>query len=213
MLLGQTSSYKALIIGEGVRIRSDATAKGKEKSKVYGNRQVEIIEVGKTLDGLGKDDMCEKYPWIKVNWQSDSTGWVYGKYVYYNDTDESYITKESTFTFQSKNYQLLLYRNYGYPPGDENGLTGCAYTFLVYIYDISSNKYYQVKDNKSKKDQINMVLYSNDGIGERVSEVKGVDNAIHIFIDISYQDGGAEAFYILNFRDGSFNVTDYSVTN
>src|SRR5436309_1250113 len=81
----QTSTYKALIIGDGVRIRDQGNAKGTEVSKVHGQREVTIIEEGKKRDGLGKTDNCESYPWIKVKWEGDSTGWIYGKYVYYND--------------------------------------------------------------------------------------------------------------------------------
>lgn len=209
--MAQTSTYKAIIIGDGVRIRDQGNAKGTEVSKVHGKREVTIIEEGKKRDGLGKTDDCESYPWIKVKWAGDSTGWVYGKYIYYNDQGGIQNDGGGDFLFQKKTYKILTYRNYSFPVADDNGLTGCGLDYHVVLFCNENKKYYLIKDSKSKEGYTYMSLKNDDSGGEAIYSTKGEDDgSITFFVTISYQMGGAEATYSIKYIGGSFTVTEYS---
>ncbi len=212
MLTAQSTEYKSFIVGEGVRIRSEGSAKGKEISKVHGIRQVKIVEEGGKWDDLEKNNMCDRHKWVKVKWAGDSTGWVYGKYAYFDDREGGELYEKTTFIYHNISYEIAAYRNYGYPVGDEEGLTGCSYSYLVFIKTAESNKYYQVKDVMSKENETNMILYSNDGIGEQISKVTIEGDQIIVHVDISYQEGGANATYNLRFLNGEFKVVAYNKT-
>ena len=207
----QTIKYKAIIIGEGVRIRSEGSAKGKEISKVYGKREVTIMEESRKRDDLGKKNDCESYPWIKVKWEGDSTGWVFGKYIYYNDQGGVLNDGGGDFLLQKRIYKILTYRNYSYPVADDNGLTGCGLFYYVVLYCAETKKYHLIKDTKSKEGFTYMSLFNDDSGGEAIYMNKGEDDgSMRFFVTISYQMGGAEAYYIFKYSGGTFIVTEYN---
>src|SRR5687767_8174403 len=117
-----------LIIGNAVRIRSDANIKSKEVSKVYNMREVDILEESDKWDALGKEDMCSRYKWVKVKWHPDSVGWVYGQYCFKNEEISGLATDKTRIEFNGSTYWVQLYQNYEYPTADEDGLTDCNNT-------------------------------------------------------------------------------------
>ncbi len=206
-------STAGLIIGEGVRIRTEGSAKGKEVSKVYGMRSVEIVEVSEKWDDLGKkDDMCQRHKWVKIKWAGDSTGWVYGKYCYQNDGSSCLLTKETSFLLKNVAYQLMIFQNYEYPVGDEQGLTGCNNTYKIMIYEVSSKNYYLIKDSKSKETESLMVFYSNMGQGENIKKISVQEDKIIIDVFINYQEGSATSAYTIEKNGGVFQVSNYQLS-
>lgn len=201
-----------IIIGEGVRIRSTGSAKGTEISKVHGMRSVEILQEGDKWDALGKEDMCERHKWVKVKWEGDSTGWVYGKYVYFDNLNKKEGTPKFVFNLGNIDYRLSTFQNYTYPIADEEGITGCGYMYLVMIKPIGSNQYVKINDAMSKKDQSYMVLEDDDGINEQITKVRVENEQIIVEVEIGHQDGSASSVYKLRLINGQFNVVSYKST-
>lgn len=201
-----------LIIGDAVRIRSEANVKAKEVSKVYNMREVEILEVSEKWDDLGKKEMCSRYKWVKIKWEGDSTGWVYGKYCFKNEASSGLLTKDTQFQFYGTSCQIQIYQNYEYPVGDEEGLTGCNNTLRVYIYDEKTSNYYSINDSFSKKEEgeTKMVFYSNDALGEAIDGIKVEGEKIKVNVQIGYQSGGASAVYTIIYKNGVFSVASYT---
>lgn len=204
-------SNVGLIVGNGVRIRCDANVKSKEVSKVYGLKDVTILEETDNWDDLGKNEMCSRYKWVKVKWHPDSIGWVYGKYCFKNDGTSGLQTNKTRFEFNGSSYQLQIYENYEYPVGDEEGLTGCNNTYHIYLYEEKTSNYYPIADPYSKKSygETSMVFYSNEGVGESIKEIKTSGNKIMINTFIGYQEGNAEADYVIQWINDQFEVTSY----
>lgn len=204
-----SQSHPGLIVGDAVRIRSSASVKGKEISKVYGQRKVEIIQESDKWDDLGKkDEMCSKHKWVKVKWDGDSTGWVYGQFIYEIDPHEN---AQKPFMFNQQTYQVVSVKNYNYPPMDEEGLTACTWWYRIYIKDAQGN-YSPVYDVKSKENFNIMTLESSDGAVESITSVNVDHNKIIITVEIGYQEGGATAVYTITRNDEKFSVSDYSIT-
>jgi hypothetical protein len=201
------STHPGLIVGDAVRIRESGSAKAKEISKVYGSRNVEIVEESKSWDDLGKkDDMCARHKWVKVKWQGDSTGWVYGKYILEANPDKNVLLD---FSFKETKYKLVLFKNYSYPVGDDEGLTGCIWWYKVYFWNIDADSYLPVYDNLSKKEFTTMTLESSDGAYEVIKSMHSDNKKIYVKTEIGFQEGGAEADYIIEWKKDRFEVTSF----
>jgi len=206
-----SQSIPGLIIGDGVRIRSEGNASSKEVSKFHGMHQVEILEVSSTWDDLGKNEMCSRYKWVKIKWEGDSVGWVYGKYCYRNNGISCFTTKKTRFEFSGGLYHIMALANYEYPVADEDGLTGCNNTYKIFLYEEKTSSYYSINDAYSKKEngETTMVLYSNEGIGENISKIEVQSDKIIVYVDITYQEGKSNAIYSIQSKNGGFKVSGY----
>jgi hypothetical protein len=202
-----------LIICKQTEIRTEPFSKGSVTCKVKGIKQVEVIEVTKEVDGKGKKSRCKTFPWVKVKWAGDSTGWVSGKYLYDSQTDEDFITPASTFTFRNKNYQLLVFLNYGYPPWDAEGETGCSFFLYTFIYDLETQKYYPVIDPLSQKKEIYMDIRYEYTWMEKIEAIRSDSTSIYIDIAIryrgDYKGGRSHVSYTLQWTGNAFQVASY----
>jgi Bacterial SH3 domain len=201
-----------LVIGDGVRVRSKPTVKSKEIGKFSGIHAVTILQEWVEWDNLGKKDLCDKHKWVKVKWEGDSTGWVYGKYVYFDNRIKIEGAPKFIFNLNNTNYHLTTFQNYTYPIADEEGITGCGYMYQVMITKEGTNNYVQIKDVISKKNETHMVLEDDDGINEQIRMVKLENEQIIVEVNIGHQDGSASAIYTIRYLNGQFNVVGYEST-
>jgi hypothetical protein len=198
-----------LIIGEGVRTRTKPTTKSKEISKVYGMRLVTIVEEGEKWDALGETDPCEQHTWVKVTWEGDSTGWVYGKFCFKRDDARCLRNSENNILWMGKNYAICIFANYQYPIANADGITGCGDELRLMLYDQATNTYYPVKDTLSKENQSTLVLYDSDGIAERIQQISVKNNQLILDLDIGYQEGMRTAVYTIKKTGNGFEVVSY----
>lgn len=202
----------AFIVGDGVRIRNAGNTKSEEISKVNGIRKVEIIQESKKWDDLGKkEDICNKHKWVKIKWEGDSSGWVYGKYCYQSTGTTGFSTNKTGFHLNGSSYVVQLYKNFEYPVADEEGITGCNNSYRVYFYNETNNQFFVIKDDFSKKqyNEKNMVLYSSDGISESIADLKVIGDKIIIYVTVGHQDGTGKSTYTIVQNNGEFMVTEY----
>jgi hypothetical protein len=205
-----TQTNAGLIIGEGVRIRTQPTIKSKEISKVFGMRLVSIVEEGEKWDALGETDQCEQHTWVKVKWEGDSTGWVYGKYCFKRNDARCLVNSNNNVLWMGKNYTVCIFANYQYPIANADGITGCGDVLKLMIYDPATLQYYPVKDTVSKKNQSTLVLYDSDGIAERIQQISIKNNQLMLDVDIGYQEGMRTAIYAIKKTGNGFEVVEYN---
>ncbi len=206
-LFSQTPGF---LFGDGVRIRSTGSTKGKEVSKLYGLYEVLILEVSSQPDGLGKtDNPCEMFPWVKIKWHPDSTGWVYGKYIYH-ESEENTIKEGLSFDVGGDQCTLKAVLNYGAPSSDENeGLTGCDQEYLILVFNPGDLSFTPIKDSKSKEGETYMKLFSGEGGGEQITATDNENSNIVLYTQIYLQDGGSQGVYTIKRTGSKYEVINY----
>lgn len=217
------TKFNAIIVGENVRMRSEANTKASITKAMSTGDVFSIIDKNEERVILPLNiNMCDNfgYYWYKVNSSDDKTGWIYGAFVYLlnqkGNVEPSIKKKEFTISKKQFYFNTATVESYGI--ADENGLTGCDENSLPFFYDNAQNKIYplQFDYTNSKntnanlnytKDKSWLILYNGEGGSDFVSNIQQIENALELTINRSFQDGGATAVLLLTFNGSFFEAT------
>jgi hypothetical protein len=222
-------NYDAVIVGENVRMRSSSDINGKIISTLNTGVVVKILQQTNVRDIIKiGNDMCDDwgYYWYEVQTPSSQTGWVYGAFIYSIVNEPAYDTKpliNKAYKINGKSFYLSLAKINSYGIADENGLTGCDEPSIPFFYTKNESKMYPIQfvskndDNSGSllvtKDKKWLLMYSGEGGSDAISEIVVENNTILMTIKRSFQDGGAVAKLILNFKGTYFEAVEDSYTN
>lgn len=217
------TKFNAVIVGENVRMRSEANTKASITKAMNTGDVFSIIDKNEERVILPlNQNMCDDfgYYWYKINTADNKTGWVFGAFVYLlnqKDNVEPSIKKKE-FIINKKQFYFNTATVESYGPADENGLTGCDENSLPFFYDNLQNKVFPIKMNFTDseisytsimctKDKSWMILYSGEGGNDFVGGIKQIENALEMTVNRSFQDGDAIAILLLTFNGSYFEAT------
>lgn len=205
-----SQTNNGFIIGENVNIRETGNVKGNLVKKVNGNQKVEIIQLSENRDGLGNTDRCEMYPWVKVKWSSDSTGWVYGKYIYQINETGNFIKPGVVLNIKNEYYKFGYAVNYSYPSIDSEGLTDCIPEHFLVMYNANDKSYFLIENDVIENGYKFVNLFSNYGIDEKLTDAKSENEKYYLRISQNYQEGCSfRIIYIQKTGKDKFKVSSY----
>lgn len=164
-----------LVVGEGVRLRSEANLESEIVEKLSTGDIVRMLEVSKKRVAIGSgEDFCIKngYFWYRVQTVNNNQGWIYGKFLYSILKDPAKTVEYSDFLPEFINSRLSppnsdwyfgLAKDNSKPVMDENGESECGIDLIPFFYQKSGKKVKPVKFLGTPDDSITMKHTSEKG--------------------------------------------------
>ncbi len=209
-LAGSASAFDgdaALIVGDNVRIRSEANTTAKVVATLRIGSVVRILEKSSDRDKMGKKNEFGYY-WYKIDAGKNVKGWVYGQFLYGMNGDR-FVANASLLAqphpFSGKAWLFGVAEEPSYPVSDDNGLTGSVIHALPFFFDEKFNKALFIQCDKTGYDlgeptKPPALFRFNDSEG-------GTQTVKSITIDRKMQTMSIEGVYYLQDGGGVFSLT------
>ncbi len=216
-------NYDAVIVGETVRIRSDANVNSKVLKTMNTGDVVKIIsKTDKRVVIPLSNDICDEYGyyWYKIKGLDGQTGYVYGAFLYIIEVfNNKYFENvyASSFSLGGKDfyYDFAEVNSIGIT-NDESGLIECDQLKIPFLYDKKDSKIFPIQFVKSyiksvspfktTKDKNWLLLTSSMGISENVNTIKLLGDTPVLLIKRNFQDSSADAIFKLTLKDTYFEA-------
>ena len=207
------------VINDGnVKLHVNSDIKSNKIDLLSNEEVVYILDTTKEKVALkDTDDVCNKFPMIKIKNKKGNIGWASGKYIY-RILSKEYISKEyinknvdCNFNMNGHNYRLLFCRNYGIEVSDEEGLTGFQVAYPFIIQDMKDKTYYLVHNIKSST-QVNKycIIFDEEAFSDKLVSIVKNDKTIILkmkYITITGKGSYEMKFYI---KDNMFYGEAYN---
>lgn len=188
-----------LIIGDGVRIREQASVNSAILSKISTGERLEILEVAPPGDSTTLD-ACEVFPMVQVKTASGRKGWVFGKFVYRVYTNDHFFNNLNPVPFDGRMLELKRCHNFGTGAADQVGLTGCDDYYPVLLYDTKTGELFPVAMAQPQNQVPNFkfwCLEDDEGGGEHPTGLRADAQKITAGVFAEYMEGcGSYDVYI-----------------
>ncbi len=218
----------AIIVGEGVRIRSNPNLKAEITDKCVTGDLVRIVKSSDERMVIDKGGSpCDQYGyyWYEVITADGQKGWVYGKFVYNIITKgkraEAYAKKmnemmDKSLLVNNEPWFIGFAHDNSYPVIGEQGLSGCDDFYMVYLYQKQRKKVQPVKFMQEKDDGIIMET-TRENNWMLFTQSEGFEDVIHAFhiespnvfitIQRQYQEGDDFFDICISFDKGVLNAS------
>lgn len=197
--------YDAITIGNGVRLREQATSNSPKVGELATGTMLKVMEETKR-EVVFKRTVCDQrgYKWYKVITATGLEGWMYGKYVYHKEPRTAAITGEyvgARYTFDGIDYTFGVAKDNSFETHNSYGYTGCADGWIPFFHQEGSAVVYPifVKDTDIKFTQLetNANRYwefvKSDQREEKLLRILPILNGVRITHAINEFDSKGEA--------------------
>jgi hypothetical protein len=214
----------AIIVGEGVRLRTSPDVKAEVVEKLNTGILLKIIKRGDKKVHLGQLNVCDPdgFYWYEVMEAGGKRGWVYGEFLYelvirgrnddiLDETDQ--ILMRSKFTFNDKLYGV------GYANAVRTGIveqvgapndTTCIEYLMPFLYQENEGQVYPLRFITNKRNRFPMTSLTRDmayfqySIGGRFDDYPDVfrmtDNELQITMVRDLEEEEEEDLFIYTLR-------------
>ena len=207
------------VINDGnIKLHENSDIKSNKIDLLSNEEVVYILDTTKEKVALkDTDDVCNKFPMIKIKNKKGNIGWASGKYIYRilskENISKEYINKnvDCNFNMNGNNYRLLFCRNYGVEVSDEEGLTGCEVAYPFIIQDMNTKTYYLVNNIKNSiQENKYCVIYDAETFGDKLVSI--VKNDKTIILKMKYITQTGKGSYEMKFyiKDNKFYGEAYN---
>jgi uncharacterized protein YgiM (DUF1202 family) len=214
--------FDAVIVGETIRIRSDAKTTAKVVFTLNTGEAVNIISKTDKRTIIPLDnDYCDKYGyyWYKIKTADGLSGWVYGAFLYVLNTyNNKYLEGlySSSINTGGKEFLYDFAEVNSIGIANETELTDCDELKIPFLYIKGNQRIYPIMIGESKvdipfpfaatKEKNWLLLTSSTGISENVNNIKVINNTVVMLIKRNFQDSSADAIFTLTFKSTYFEA-------
>lgn len=157
----------AIVVGEGVRLRSAPDTKAEVVEKLNTGRLLKIIKPGDKRVVLGTPDHCnpDGYFWYEVIEAGGNRGWIYGEFIYHlmirgrNDAELDPVQRRlfaATFGFNDEDYNFGYARSGVRSVQYEDGSPFCVSYLMPFLYRSNTGNVYPLKFTANRKNTLHM---------------------------------------------------------
>lgn len=224
----------AIVVGEGVRLRSAPDVKAEVVEKLNTGTLLKIIKRGDKKVHLGQLNVCDAdgFYWFEVMESGGKRGWIYGEFLYelvirgrnddiLEETDHKLMGK--TFRFNDKIYRV------GYANAVRTGIveqvgaandTICIEYLMPFLYQESEGQVYPLKFSPNKRNRFPMTSLTRDmayfqlSIGGRFDDYldafRMAENELQLTIARDMEEEGEDPFLytlLIKAATGHFTAT------
>lgn len=169
-----TGKYDGIITGNGVRIRGEASTKGKVVGQLVFGDRVQVLKQSNNAVALSEATDCNKFYWYSVNTQEGLTGWVYGKFLsMLGGSHRVEDAKNKMPELKQKSWSVdgkTLKFEYGIQlesPSDEE--IPCGQTYVPFFYEKGRDQSLLIKMQQGGYLELNL---GDEGGYEQTMEIK-----------------------------------------
>ncbi|MEM7038748.1 MAG: hypothetical protein AAF570_17305, partial [Bacteroidota bacterium] len=142
--------FDAVVVGNGVRSRSEPSTSGKVERKFDFGELIRLDGKSEKRKVLMKKDQCDYYGW---HWHqavdnNDNKSWVFGKFImeialdirHTKDAYENARIWGQKISFEGKKYVFGGAYDFSFGTSDEEGLTGCTGLMMPFLFTPNRDK-------------------------------------------------------------------------
>jgi hypothetical protein len=185
-----------------------------------------LVKVLKKSENLVVESLTPRYPCDEYGYHyfrvsaavdgKDTSGWVYGKYLYQVDNDRQTNLSGgvfSTVTHQNSDYEINFAFSDGVGVSNSEGLTGCEDTYVIFFTSPNNKKAQLVEVSETVlSSNAEMIQRSSDGLLILVASSEGgsckvinfesskcdEEPSLVVSTQIGYQDGSGTGLICIN---------------
>lgn len=157
----------AIVVGEGVRLRSAPDTKAEVVEKLNTGTLLKIIKPGDKRVLLGAPDNCnpDGYFWYEVIEAGGKRGWIYGEFIYHlmikgrNDDELDPVQRRlfaASFSFNSDDFSFGYARSGLRTAQYEDGDHKCLSYLMPFLYSNSGGTVHPLKFTANRNNNIHM---------------------------------------------------------
>lgn len=182
-----------LIIIEDTEAVKTPDKKGDIVMPITAGQTARLLELRQSKDGNAEEDFdCFQKTFARVQFENGASAWVYGKFIAELNQASDLIEKNDgrKLSIGGVDYQLTLAQNYSIGTTYEGEIIGCEefYPMVFYQNDYEDMQMAQLIDSPhSEFPYCN--LASNEGVGEKISDVEQQEDKVVFKIVCLFQEG------------------------
>jgi hypothetical protein len=183
-----------LLIGTDITVRSSASHQAKILRTATSRDLIMIDSVtGRKESMPGTTDRCHEYPWVRVRFADNATGWVSGRSVFRLMASEKKLMQDvaKEVVLEGTRYKIGLCHNYFIGAADKNGLTFCAendiYPLVLYSSDFKKVHLIELTGVKSGEFKY-MLLHDHDFQTDEIKQIEVNGQRLKVTMDITFPE-------------------------
>lgn len=189
---------KAILIGKKIELFDENNNVIKDISYLK-EKIVSVLEISNKINIHKNEKECNEYKWVKIK-IGDETGFVDGTKLYELIKHEQNQKK----AIETDEIEITLTKNMGQREFDETGDPTYCYSDKPIIFKDKASKYeglVETIENKySEYNNHYFSLFEDDGAGDKVKDIKKIDDKYVLSILRINQEGGAN-MKVLIYKD------------
>jgi Bacterial SH3 domain len=183
-----------LLIGTDITVRTSASHQAKIVRTATSQDLIMIDSVtGRKESMPGTTDRCHEYPWVRVRFADNTTGWVSGRSVFRLMAADKKLMQDAAkeVVFEGNRYKIGLCHNYFIGAADKNGLTFCAendiYPIVLYSSDLKKVHLVELTGVKSGEFKY-MMLHDHDFQTDEIKQIEVNGQQLKVTMDITFPE-------------------------